>query len=334
MSIWTDKDGGKHISLMVRGARVHRRLPDGTSTRDAKQLEAELRAALGRQREPVIPGDPTMADVMGLYLQHCETLRSPETAKFHAVRLGPFVDGKRASDARKVAAAITKALLGHYKPATINRSLSALQKGLHLAWEAGFAREDYSQHIKRLPENNQRDVHLSVEQVNTLAECASDRVRAAIWIALLTGCRRGEILAIQPEDIGADTITIRAGNTKTLRTRIVPIIPALRPWLRFLPLGINFEGLKTGFRRAREAAGMPWVHFHDLRHSCATILLAHGADLYTVAKVLGHSTIKVTERYAHHQIEAQHKALAGAFSDCTADYPGPNEKRPRRAVSA
>jgi integrase len=52
-----------------------------------------------------------------------------------------------------------------------------------------------------------------------------------------------------------------------LRYREVPIVPALRPWLKFLPLAINFEGIKTGFRRAREAAGMNHVHFHDLRHS-------------------------------------------------------------------
>lgn len=254
-----------------------------------------------------------MAEVMGLYLQHAQTLRSPDTARFHALRLGPWVDGKRASEARQVAAAVIKGLRGHYAAATINRSLSALQKGLHLAWESGVTPEDYSQHVKRLPENNQRDMHLTLEQVNALAKHASPKVRAAIWIALLTGCRRGEILAIERADIGEDSITIRAGNTKTLRTRIVPIIPALRPWLAALPLGLNFEGLKTGFRRAREAAGMPEVHFHDLRHSCATILLASGADLYTVAKVLGHSTIKMTERYAHHQVSAQRAALNTAF---------------------
>jgi integrase len=274
-----------------------------------------------------------MAEVMGLYLQHALTLRSPDTARFHALRLGPWVDGRRASEARQVAAAATKALRAHYQPATINRTLSALQKGLHLAWEAGITPEDYGQQVKRLPENNARDVHLSVEQVNALADHASPAVRAAIWIALLTGCRRGEILAITKADIGPDSITIRAGNTKTLRTRTVPIIPALRPWLSALPLPLTFEGLKSGFRRAREAAEMPHVHFHDLRHSCATILLASGADLYTVAKVLGHSTIRMTERYAHHQVSAQRQALDNAFPlDCTADYTGPKEKRPRRVA--
>ena len=93
----------------------------------------------------------------------------------------------------------------------------------------------------------------------------------------------------------------------------MPIIAALRPWLAYAPLQINAEGLKTGFRRAREAAGMPQVHFHDLRHSCASILLASGADLYTIAKILGHSTIKMTERYSHMQVGAQRDALERAF---------------------
>lgn len=271
-----------------------------------------------------------MVEVMGLYLQHAESLRSPATARFHALRLGPWVDGARASEARQVAASIVKGLRGHYAPATINRSLSALQKGLHLAWESGLTPEDFSKHVKRLPENNQRDIHLSQEQIAKIADKASPAVRAAIWIALYTGCRRGEILAITKEDIGAETITIRAGNTKTLKTRIVPIIPALRPWLAALPLPLNFEGLKSGFRRAREAAEMPDINFHDLRHSCATILLSSGADLYTVAKVLGHSTIKVTERYAHHQIEAQRDALGKAFGDVTPGIaPGQTKTAPK-----
>jgi integrase len=288
-------------------------MPAGSTAGDAKQLEAELRAAIGRERAPVIAGDPPMVEIMGLYLQHAEHLRSPDTAKHHAMRLGPWAEKYRASQARACMAHIVADMTGHYKPATINRSLGTLKKALHMAWERGITPEDYGAHVKRLPENNQRETHLNVEQVNTIASLASDQVRAAIWIALLTGCRRGEVLKITAADIGPDSITIRAGNTKTLRTRIVPIIPALRPWLGHLPLKITAEGLKSGFRRAREAADMPAVHFHDLRHSCATILLASGADLYTVAKILGHTSVKTTERYAHHQISAQRAALDKAF---------------------
>jgi site-specific recombinase XerD len=59
---------------------------------------------------------------------------------------------------------------------------------------------------------------------------------------------------------------------------------------------------------------MEHVNFHDLRHSCASILVASGADLYTVSKILGHSAITTTQRYAHMQVEQQRLALAKAFA--------------------
>lgn len=94
------------------------------------------------------------------------------------------------------------------------------------------------------------------------------RTRAAIWIALLTDCRRGEALALDPEDIGADTITARAGHTKTLRTRAVPIVPVLRPWLAHVLLDV-------------------------------------------VRDILGHTTIRTMERYAHALVHRQRTALEG-----------------------
>lgn len=260
----------------------------------------------------MVPGDPSLVEVMAAYCKDAEHLRSPETAKHHARRIGLWVEKYRASDARRCAAHIVADMRGHYAPATINRSLGALKRALRVAWERGHCAEDWSAHVKRLPENNTRDVYLTVEQVGELARHASAQCAAAIWIALLTGCRRGEVLAIQKHMIGKDTITLPAGNTKTLRTRTVPIVPALRPWLAYLPLDMTFEGLKTSFRRARAAAGMPHVRFHDLRHSCATILLSPpiNAPLHVVREILGHTSIKTTERYAHVMVQPQRDALA------------------------
>lgn len=314
MSIWTDKQGRRHVGVMVDGKRVHRILPEDATASDAKRFEGELRAALGRQRAPIVPGDPPMAKIMELYMAHAKTLRSPETAIHHAQRAEPWVAQYKASQARQCAAHIIADMTEAYAAATINRSLGTIKKALHLAWERGITPDNHSAQIKRLPENNQREIHLSIDQVKIIADLCSEQTRAAVWVSLLTGCRRGEVLKIKAEDIGAETILIRSGNTKTLRTRIVPIIPALRPWLEYLPLVIGYEGVKSSFQRAREKAEMPEVNFHDLRHSCATILLASGADLYTVAKILGHTTVKTTERYAHHQVSAQRAALHKAFA--------------------
>lgn len=152
------------------------------------------------------------------------------------------------------------------------------------------------------------------EQIAKLADCASEQVRAAIWIATYTGCRRGELCAIQAEHIGTDFITLPAGMTKTQRLRTIPIIPPLRPWLKFLPLKIGAKGLSSGFLNARKAAGMPWITFHDLRRSTATSMLSAGVPLHVISKLLGHSSTRVTEaRYAHLQIDAVRAGLEAAF---------------------
>ena len=308
MSIWTDEQGRIHVGIQVGGQRIHRRLPQGAPKGDAKRLEADLRKATGK-RAPHIPHDPSMSAVMELYTAHTDTLRSPETAKYHALRAGQWLLDKRASEAESAVNTMVKDMRGHYKPGTINKSIGTIKTALTLAYRADMTAIDYGDKIRRLPENNQRHLYLSIDQVGQLANAASEQVRAAIWIALLTGCRRGEILKMQQEDIIGDALRIHAGNTKTLRTRTIPIVPALKPWLKFIPLKINFEGLKTGFGRARESAGLEQYNFHDLRHSCASLLINMGVRLEVIRDILGHPTVKTTERYSHLQVHHQRNAL-------------------------
>lgn len=308
MSIWTDEKGRIHVGIQVDGRRIHRRLQKGATKSDAKQVEAEIRRAAGR-KQPNIPGDPLMPAVMALYIKHADTLRSPETAKFHALRTGPWLIDTRASDIEIAVKRMIDDMRGHYQPGTINKSIGTIKTALTLAYQARMTTENYSNRIKRLQENNQRNQYLTIEQVGKLASAASDQVAAAIWIALLTGCRRGEILKMQQADILPDSIRIHAGNTKTLKTRTVPIVQALRPWLKYIPLQINFEGLKTGFRRARETVGMKHIHYHDLRHSTASLLINMGVPLEVIRDILGHSTVKTTERYSHLLIDRQREAL-------------------------
>ena len=96
--------------------------------------------------------------------------------------------------------------------------------------------------------------------------------------------------------------------------RACAVLDPLWRWLSELPLPyLTFEGLKTVFQRGRARAGMEHVNFHDLRHSCATTLIASGSDLYTVSKILGHAAVTTTQRYAHMQVEQQRQALDKAF---------------------
>ena len=308
-----DKEGRYHVNIMVNGKRVHRILPKGATAGDAKRLEAELRVALAKQKTHrlSVPGDPPMTKILALFAEH--TGGKGDTHAY--LRLGPWAEKYRASQARDFAAHVIKDMRKVvdgkqvYADATINKSLSAAKKGLSLAWEKNLTPENYGSHIKVLELHNKREVFLSVEQVQSIAQHCSVEAQAAIWAALLTGARRGELFKLKPEYIGQDTLTFVAQTTKTKRTRAVPIVPALRPWLEHFPLTITIDGVKSAWRRARIKAGLEHVNFHDLRHSCASILLAHGVDLYTIGKILGHAHTNTTQRYAHLQVEQQRAAL-------------------------
>jgi integrase len=322
MSIWEDAKGRKHVGIMVGGKRVHRILPQGTTAGDAKRIEAELRGAIIKTPAQIhIPGDPPRSAVLALYIDHAKTLRSADTSEHHALRLGAWAEKYKASQAREFAAHVIKDMSAKvkdektgefkqaYAPATINRSLATAKKGLVLAWEKNLTTENYGLRIKGVSVNNKREVFLTVDQVRQIADSCTPSTQAAIWAALLTGARRGELLKIRASDIGDNEINIPASHTKTLKSRTVPIIPALRPWLVHFPLTLSMEGLKSNWQRARVRAGMEHVNFHDLRHSCASIMLSLGVDLYTIGKILGHSNVQTTQRYAHLQVEQQRVAL-------------------------
>jgi integrase len=324
MPIKRTAQGGFEVHVCVRGQRLHRRLPPGESAANAKKLESELRLALERatpKRSAVVPGDPSMRDIMILYFEEAQHLRSPVTAQHHAARINTTTDKFRATEARACAAEVVKDLRARkFAVGTINRSLGTMKRGLRLAWERGLTRDDMSQHITLLPENNARETYLSVDQVRELADAASENVRAVVWVALLTGCRRKEVLSITKADVAADSVLIRSANTKTLKTRTVPIFPALRPWLAMLPVPITYEGVKTGFRRAREKVGRPDVQFRDLRRSCGMLLLSLDVPLDVIRDVLGHASIKTTEKhYAHAIVTRQRAALEklGALTEKT-----------------
>ncbi len=297
MSIWEDGKGRKHVGVMVNGKRVHRILPIGSTEGDAKLVEAQLRTAIAKAPSKAVnvPGDPMLVEVMALYIDHTNSLRSPKTARHHAVRFGPWAAKYRASQSRQAAAAFVKDAKVKYKAATINWSLSTLKKGLELAYDADMIPVNYADQVKTLKVSNTRDIVLTLDQVNAFSAELSEQARAAMWISLYTACRRGEVLKIRKEDIGPDTMVIRMGGTKTLKTRTIPIVAPLRPWLEYVPLEISYEGIKSSWRRAREELKLEHMTFHDLRRSCATMMIAAGVDLYVVSKLLGHSSVTVTQ---------------------------------------
>jgi len=80
----------------------------------------------------------------------------------------------------------------------------------------------------------------------------------------------------------------------------------------------HMEGVKRSFMSACKKVGITGLRFHDLRHTAATRMIENGANIVAVSKILGHSDIKMTMRYAHPE-ESLRDAVENLANDFTAN---------------
>ena len=139
----------------------------------------------------------------------------------------------------------------------------------------------------------------------------STHAAAAIRLLMLTGCRRNEILELRWEDVDLDAGELRLPDGKT-GPRLVPLSEAAASVLSGLPRvgdspwviggskpGRHLAQLQPAWERVRKRAGLDDVRIHDLRHSFASRALALGEGLPMIGKLLGHTQVQTTSRYAH-----------------------------------
>ena len=219
--------------------------------------------------------------------------------------------------------------------ATINREVACLRKLLNCAVEQGELSENPTKGTKMLAESPARIPALSPGDEAALVAAAkgSPWLPNLIRLAVLTGCRQGELLALRWRHVDFDGRALLIEDSKAGTARRVPLHPSalalLRP-LRGTPDGFVFVGrggvppttnaVVQAFRRACDRAieaarrrhwraggkgdppdlpALDGFRFHDLRHVAGTRLLATGASLPEVAAVLGHKTLAMSRRYAH-----------------------------------
>jgi len=189
--------------------------------------------------------------------------------------------------------------------ATLNRYRSHIRRLLNVAhrkWRE-IGRVPYIQNTKEVPKRFK--VYTAEEEKLILSMPNPEFVDLAV-ILFDTGLRLGEALRLTKGEVDFTTnlITVWSDATKGEKTRSVPMTARVRALLehRALPLAFKdeheVERIWTRFKKKQGITNGGWV-IHAMRHTFASRLVQRGIDLYSVKELLGHSTITVTERYAH-----------------------------------
>ena len=149
---------------------------------------------------------------------------------------------------------------------------------------------------------------------------------AAIKLLLFTGCRKGEVLSLRWEQVEEGRIYLpvtKNGQSRSvlLNAKAKGVLEGLRSQRKDGAPDTDFvfpsrhgaakghlHDLRKPFDRVCEASEIDGLRVHDLRHSFATIAISSGASLYDVQKLLGHSDIGMTQRYAHMVDDSLQKA--------------------------
>lgn len=218
-------------------------------------------------------------------------------------------------------------------PYQANRTLGVLSKLFNLA-EVWGLRPDGSnpcRHVKKFPEEK-RERFLSLEELTRLGKVldqveAEDPERrsavAAIRLLILTGCRLGEIQTLQWEHVQGDVLALPDSKTGAKRVHLGDDAREELARIERQPdnpyviagkvPGQYLTDMQKPWRAIRERAELPEVRIHDLRHSYASIAATNGEGLHMIGKLLGHTQVQTTARYAHFA-ETQAKASAERVS--------------------
>ncbi|WBL33078.1 tyrosine-type recombinase/integrase [Sinirhodobacter sp. HNIBRBA609] len=204
-------------------------------------------------------------------------------------------------------------------PYQANRTLQVLSKMFNMA-EVWGLRPDGSNPCRHVPKyrEEKRERYLGQYELQRLGEVLAEAERdgsesvhviAAFRLLILTGCRLREIQTLRWDYI-TDT-GMELPDTKTGARRI-PLPAAARAVLSTLPRtfgnpyviegkleGSHITDLQHPWRRLRARAGLDDVRIHDLRHTYASNAVSSGMPIQMVGRLLGHSQIQTTMRYAH-----------------------------------
>ena len=349
--------GSKYYVVQTRGPEGPRRITVGRhgvisadqARRRAALIIARIKAGEEPIPEPMVAErktGPTVAEVAARYLnEHVAERCKPKTAevyksviKRHIVPT--FGDMPLAAVGRKQVTDLHYALRD--VPSTANRTVAVLSRLFTMAEAWDLIPEGVTNPCRYVVKYRERprERFLTEEELRRLGQVlskardeggASIYAVAAIRLLLLTGCRRNEILTLRWTDVDLDRGELNLADSKTgarsvclspAAVKVLSDLPPVRgnPWV--IPgrkPGTHMQDISNAWEIVRERADLGDVRLHDLRHTFASRALALGESLPVIGKLLGHTQIETTARYAHLARDSVRESAARVAANIKAD---------------
>jgi integrase len=193
---------------------------------------------------------------------------------------------------------------------SVSREMNVLKRffSLCLEWELIVLNPASGVKSPRVPAGRVRYLHPG--EFRALLAACPNWLRPITGLAVATGMRRGEMLGLRGLDVDTRGERVLLPQTKNGEGRIVYLNKLAlqvfnsvakddaKPTDRVFGQ-VTGEQVSMAFRRAAKAAKIDDFRFHDLRHTAASWLRMEGADIHTVAQLLGHKDLRMAARYQH-----------------------------------
>lgn len=202
------------------------------------------------------------------------------------------------------------------KPGTLKRQLNIFKSMFNLAKRWQWIRETPSVGAEK-DSDVKRIRHLTFREYHKLLECCDDWLRDIVIVGAWTGLRQNNVLHLTRTQVtlSSKALLIESAEMKNNDNLGIPIAgPAyevLKRAMKVPRLGTPYvfctednlphhkQKVYRNFKEAVKKAEIADFRFHDLRHCYGTWLAESGADIYTIARLLGHKDIRMSTRYTH-----------------------------------
>lgn len=299
-----------YYDICVNGTREKR----ATKAQTRREAEVEAAKAMERMARNSSASSMTLKTaITRCYIEKWSHGKDGERMYSRAMKIVELVGDIPVRDVdEKVVSDLSSQLQGKgLSQASINRYKSYLRRVLNVACKEWKAIPSVP-YIKNAKEPLKRFKVYTPEEEAQFLSNAPPKLQTLLFLLIYTGMRVSEALRLKMADIDFDTNMILVWESKNDKPRGIPMPAKLRAILAVHRkyyggdpdrsiVGMTLDETEREWKRLKKKLGVtePGCVLHAFRHTYASRLVQRGVDLYSVKELLGHSTFRVTERYAH-----------------------------------